>query len=142
MPYPAAMAAAKADGVFSITELPSCRPRWAIGRASSHFSASIRASVDLEQSLDLDCGICRQHRNHQVGCAVHDFGPIEERRIRVDEPAKAHDVRYPVEIAHRRLNLRNETDGTGARRTLPLLNGDAISKLAFGDQLSARIEAK
>jgi len=38
--------------------------------------------------------------------------------------------------------VRNETDGTGARRTLPLLNGDAISKLAFGDQLSARIEAK
>src|SRR5471030_1173416 len=98
----------------------SCRPRWAIGRAVSQSVATMAVpSLHLEQALDLDRGVERQHRDtdggtrvpplvaeqrdHQVGGAVHDFWPIEEGGIGIDEAAEAHHAGDLLEIAERGL---------------------------------------
>src|SRR4051794_40094215 len=148
MPYPAAIAAVKADAVFSTAVLPSCKPRWAIGRATSHSSARMLQSAEFEHALDFDGGIARQgrhadgasgmtsfiakYRHHQIRGAVHYLGTIEKSRIRVDESAESDHTHHPVEIARCGLDLRNQIDATGPRGVLSILDGHAGSKLPFG----------
>src|SRR5262245_66453054 len=106
--------------------LPSCKPRCATGRATSHSRPGIPGLLDFKEALHFDPGIGGQHRDtdrgasvatfvpeyrdHQVGSAIHDLGTIEETCIRVDETAKTDHASHPVEIAHCGPDLRDEID--------------------------------
>src|SRR3954454_14801596 len=154
-----ATAAVAAAGMFSIMpRARSCRPRWATGRAVSQSGARIgRArSGDLEYALDLDRGVGRQRGHadrgagmtalvaescdHQVGRAVQYFRSVEEIGCGIDETAEPDHAHHLVEIAERRLDLRQQIDGAAARRGVALCDRDAGAELAFGDQLALGIE--
>src|SRR5215813_3636822 len=75
-----------------------------------------------------------EHLDHEVGGAVYDLRPIEERRRRIDEAAKPHDPHHLVEVAERDLDLGQKVDRAGARRALALLDRYGLAELAFGDQ--------
>src|SRR5262245_35048627 len=137
-------------------------------QAARSWSASVRVarsagrawhelSGDLEQPLDLDCGVERQdgdadrgagvpalvaeHLDHQVGGAVHHLRPVEEGGVRVDESTKPHDPHDLVEIAERDLDLSQEVDGAGAGGLLTVLDRHGFPKLALGDERAAGSEA-
>src|SRR5882762_9811117 len=157
-----ATAASAAAGMFSMMpRLASCRPRWATGRAVSQSGARTlecsAISGDFEQSLDLDGRVRRQRgdahggagmaalvaerQHHQIGGAIQHFRSVEKIRRRIDEAAEpdhAHDL---VEVAGRRLDLRQQVDGAAARGGVALLDGHAGAELALGDQLTFRVEA-
>src|SRR5579862_5659357 len=152
------MAARTADGVFSITpRAASCSPRWAIGRAMSQSSEVHTALGYLEGTLDFDGRIDRQrgdadrgarvfalvaeHRDHQVGGAVHHFRAIEESRRRVYEAAKPHNLLDLVEVADGSLHLVEKADGARACRLLPVLDRYAGTKLALRDELAVTVKA-
>ena len=116
-----------------------------------------RNQAHLEHALDLDRRVDRQrgdadrgarmpalvaeHRDHEVGGAVHHLGAVEEGRRGIDEAAEANHPLDLVEIAERRLDLRQHVDRAGARRLLAVLDRYAVAELALGDELAARIEA-
>src|SRR5215475_8658331 len=119
-----AIAACTAPGMFStIPREMSCRPRWATGRAVSQAGARMR-SGDLEHGLDLDRRIGRQRGNadggagmaalvaeggnHQVGGAVQYLRPVEEIGRGIDKTAEPDHTGDLVEIAERRLHLRQQ----------------------------------
>src|SRR6202022_4301055 len=137
----------------------SCRPRWATGRPVSQPGARTRATPlrDLEDSLDLHRRVRRkrsnadggarmaalvaERRDHQVGCAVQHLRPVEKIRGGIDEAAEPDHADHLVEVAERGLDLRQQVDGAAPRRGVALLYGDAGAKLAFGNQLSFRVDA-
>src|SRR5262245_16381581 len=142
IPYPPAIAALNADGVFSMMPFwASCRPRCATGRAISQSSSAmhdhLNASGDLEGALDLDRRIGGQHgdadggarmpalvaehRDHKIGGAIHNLRAIEKRGVRIDEAAEPDHPRDLVEVAKGRLDLRQHVDGAGACRFLAVL---------------------
>ena len=73
--------------------------------------------------------------------AVHHLGPVRETGRRVDEAAEPHHPHHLVEIAERRLELRQQIDRAGARRSLALFERDRGAELAFSDQ-RAVLQAK
>src|SRR5215831_8186863 len=93
MPYRPAMAAAKAEGVFSMMLLPSCNPRCANGRAISQPTRGI-ALGDFENAIHFDGGIARQDGDphgrtgmasfvaedgdHEIGGSVHHLRAFEK----------------------------------------------------------------
>ncbi len=81
-------------------------------------------------------------RHHHVGGAVHDLGAVEKGRHRTDEAAQPHDTADLVEIAERRLDLRQHIDGAGARGLLAVLDRDIGAELALGDELALGVEAE
>src|SRR6516225_8359482 len=104
------------------------------------------ASADLENAFDLDRrsrmpAFVAERRDHEVGGAVHHLGTVEKGRIGIDEAAQADHLLDLVEIAERRLDLRQHVDHAGACRFLAVLEGYAIAELTLGDELAARIEA-
>src|SRR6202035_3779733 len=155
-----ATAACAAAGMFSIMpRAASCSPRWATGRAVSQSGArtwASRRSGNLEQSLDLDRGVCRQRgdadggagmaalvaegQNHQVGRAVQHLRSVEKIRRRIDEAAEPDHAHHLVEVADRGLDLRQQVDGATARGGIALFDGDAGAQLALGDQLALGVE--
>jgi len=80
--------------------------------------------------------------DHQIGRAVHYLGAIGEGRRGIDEAAEPHHAHDFVEIAERGLDLREEIDGTGARRLLPVVDGNAAAELTFGDKLAVVVESE
>ena len=74
--------------------------------------------------------------DHHVGSAVHHLRAVEEARRRVHEAAEPHHPRHLVEIADGGLDLGEQIDRTGARRFLPVLDGDPGAQLALGDKLA------
>src|SRR4051812_47276259 len=154
------IAASAAAGMFSMMpRAASCRPRWATGRAVSHSGARTARflSGDLEHAVDLDRGVRRQRgdadrgagmaalvaegRDHQVGSAVEHFWPVEEIRRGVYKTAETHHAHHLVEIAEGRLDLRQQVDRTTLRCGIALLDADAGSELALGDQLAFGVGA-
>src|SRR4051812_32616154 len=134
------IAACTAPGMFStMPRERSCSPRWATGRAVSQSGArtSRLRLRNLEYSLDLDRGVRRQRgdadggagmaalvaksQNHQVGGAIQHLRPVEEVRRRIDETAEPDHPDHLVEVAQRRLDLRQQVDGAAARRGRALL---------------------
>ena len=83
-----------------------------------------------------------ERRHHQVGGAVHRVRAVEEAGRRIDEAAEADHAHDPVEIAERGLDLRQQIDRAGARRLLPVLDGDAAAEPAFGGEFAVAVEAK
>src|ERR1700720_798183 len=162
MPNPAAIAARTAAAVFSIRPLVgSCSPRCAIGRAVSQSSGGVTntaRSGDLERAFYLDCGIGRQrrhadrrarvlalvaeHRDHQIGGAVHHLWPVAEARRRIDKAAEPYHANDLVEIADRNLDLSQQIYGAGACRFLPVLDGNRAATLPFGDKLAVGAKAE
>src|SRR3984893_10884066 len=153
-------AACAAAGMFSMMpRAASCRPRWATGRAVSHSGARIRRlrSGDLEYPFDLHrriggkgsdadggagmAALVAEGRHHQVGRAVQHLRPVEKVRRGIDEAAEPDHADHLVEVAERGLDLRQEVDGTTARRGVALLRRDPGAELALGDQLALRVDA-
>ena len=82
-----------------------------------------------------------EHFDHQVGGAVHHLRPVGEAGRRIDEAAEPDHAGDLVEIAERRLDLRQEIDGAGARGLLAVLDRDAAAELARGHHLAVGAEA-
>src|SRR5262245_6615037 len=82
-----------------------------------------------------------EHFDHQVGGAVHDLWSVDERRLRVDEPAKPHNADDLVEIAERGLDLGEEIDPAGAGGLLAVLNRHRLAQLSPGNERSASPDA-
>src|ERR1700730_8422532 len=120
----AAAAAAKAEGVFSITPAPaSCRPRCATGRAISQSRPDTERcrSGHFEQAFDLDRRIegqggyshgaagmpalVAEHLDHQVGSPFHPLGAVHNGWIRIVKTAEPHLAPHLVQIADRGLDL-------------------------------------
>ena len=57
-----------------------------------------------------------ENLHHQVGGAVHRLRQCVETRMDVEEAAEPHDLRHTVEIADRRLRLRDEVERAEPRR--------------------------
>src|SRR5689334_16787716 len=151
------IAACTAPGMFStIPRETSCRPRWATGRAVSQAGARI-GSGHLEDGLDLDrrIGWQRGHADggagmttlvaegcdHQVGGAVQHLWPVEEIGRGIDETAEPDHPGDLVEIAERRLHLRQQIHRATLGRGIALLDGDAGAELTLGDQPAVGIHA-
>src|SRR5437762_11444124 len=134
-----AIAACTAPGMFStIPREMSCRPRWATGRAVSQAGARMR-SGNLEHGFDLDRRIRRQRghadggagmaalvaegRDHQIGGAVQNLRPVKEIGRGIDKAAEANHARNLVEIAQRRLHLRQQVDRATLGRRVALFDG-------------------
>ena len=114
-------------------------------------------SGDFEHGLDLDRRIGRQRghadggagmaalvaegRDHQVGRAVQDLGPVEEVGRGIDETAEPDHAGDLVEIAERSLHLRQQIDSATLCRGIALFDCDAGAELALGDQLAVGIHA-
>src|ERR1700680_51014 len=108
----------------------------------SRFSPFGSCAANLEQSFDLDrrperqrggahggagvAALVAEHFDHQVGGAVHHLWAVAETRRRIDETAEADHPRHLVELSERALELRQQIDYTGARRFLPVLDGNAV----------------
>ena len=102
-------------------------------------STSTAASAGSTATPDGGAGVptlVAEHRDHEVGGAVHHLRPVEEVRLRIDEAAEPHHADDLVEIAERGLELREQIDRAGARGGLALLDGDAGAELALGDQVA------
>ncbi len=63
-----------------------------------------------------------EHLNHQIGCAIHNLGPVGKSGRRINETAEADDPRYLVEIAERGFHLGQQIDGRGARGFLAVVD--------------------
>src|SRR5262245_21482902 len=131
----------------------ACNPRCAIGLAMSRsrFIAAL-PSGDLEHPVDFHRRIERQYRDtdsgadvaalvakchdHEVGGAVHDLRSLHEIRGAVDEAAEPDHARDLVEIAERRLDLRQEVNGAGSRAFLAFLDRNIRAQLAGGDEFT------
>ena len=102
-------------------------------------STSTAASAGSTATPDGGTGVpalVAEHRDHEVGGAVHHLGPVEEVRLGIDEAAEPDHADDLVEVAERRLELRQQVDRAGARGGLALLDGDAAAELALGDQVA------
>src|SRR3954468_8841901 len=144
------IAACTAPGMFSTMPREiSCSPRWATGRAVSQAGARMR-SGHLEDSFDLDrriggqgghadggagmAALVAERGDHQVGSAVQHFRPVEEIGRGIDEATEPDHAGDLVEIAERRLYLRQQVDAATLCRGVALLDGHASAELALGDQ--------
>src|SRR3954451_20550320 len=146
--YPAAMAASAADKVFStMPAARSCRPRCAIGRATSQGSAFMDArSSHLEHGLDLDGRVERQfgdpygragvlaplaeHGDNEIGGSVHHRRQRREGRDGVDEAPETHAAHDVVPVADSALEQGKDVDGAQPRGRLTGLYRDLGPELA------------
>src|SRR5579883_1365955 len=154
MAYRPAIAASAADAVFSTIPARGRVPAQA-SKSAPHSPPARRRSRDFERSLNLDRCVARQRRNanggagvaaffaeyghHEVRCAVHHLGAVQEVRRRIDKAAQPHDADHLVEIAERRLDLRQQVDRAGPGGGLSLLDRDLRAKLAGGNQGAASV---
>src|ERR1700693_4175523 len=123
------MAASTALAVFSmISSSASWTPRWRARRGADGRARGL--------------ALVAEHRNHQIGGAVHHFRAVGEARRRIDEAAEPHHLLDLVEIAERGLDLGDQADGAGPRRLLAVLDGDAGAELPRGDELAVATKAK
>src|ERR1700730_12198334 len=157
IPERPAIAAVKAEAVFSMMLLPSCRPRCATGRAVSHSIPGPASSCDLENPINFDGCVAGQHgdahgrarvasfisehSDHEIGCPIHDLRPLQKGGVRIDEAAQTNNARHPVKIADRGFDLGQHVDRAGARRFLALVRGNSSPKLTFRNGLAACIKA-
>src|SRR6202165_2720597 len=121
----------------------SCKPRCATGRAVSQSGARTRSLRlrDLEYSLDLHrriggkgrdadggagmAALVAERLHHQVGRAIQHLRPVEKVPRGIDEAAQPDHADHLVEVTERGLDLRQQVDGTTARRGVALLYRDA-----------------
>jgi hypothetical protein len=101
---------------------------------------------DLEEGFDLDRAVERQfgdadgrarmpsplaeNLDHQVGSAVHGRGDLRKTRGDIDEAAKPQATADAIQIAERRLGLREDVDGAAPCRGAPGLDRQAAADLA------------
>ena len=68
--------------------------------------------------------------NHQVRCAVADFGLISKVGVRGNEYTQFDDAPYPPQVAKCRLHLRDQPDGAAPRRLLTASNIHRVAEPA------------
>ncbi len=75
-------------------------------------------------------GLLAEHLDHEVGGAVHHLRAVEEVRRAIDEAAEADDADDAVEIADRRLDLRDDVEAALRAALLAFLDRDPAAELA------------
>ena len=113
------------------------------GAVQAAIAGKFSIEVDIQLSADGGAGVAAlvtEGGNHQVGGTVEHLRPVQEVGCRVDEAAEAHHAHDLVEVAERRLDLGQQVDGTAARRRGTVLDRNAGTELALGDQLAGGVE--